>query len=123
HPHNVTMALLNYPLLMASDILLYKASLVPVGIDQEPHLEIIREISRSMNQSYGTDFPEPQRFATKGEYVPSLTGEGKMGKSIEGSYINLADSFEEIKNKIAKIPTDSGTTGGVIPTKGGVSSL
>lgn len=123
HPQNVTMALLNYPLLMASDILLYKAGLVPVGIDQEPHLEIIREISRSMNQAYRTDFPEPQRFATEGEYVPSLTGEGKMGKSIEGSYINLADSFEEIKSKIAKIPTDSGATGGVIPTKGGVSSL
>jgi tryptophanyl-tRNA synthetase len=108
HPGNVTMALLNYPVLMAADILVYKASLVPVGIDQEPHLEVAREIARKMNQKYGTDFPEPKRFATKGEYVPSLTGEGKMSKSVEGSYINLTDDLKTIKTKIAKIPTDKG---------------
>ncbi len=61
-----------------------------------------------MNQDYGTDFPEPTRFATEGEYVPSLTGEGKMSKSVEGSFINLTDTLDEIKAKIAKIPTDSG---------------
>ena len=77
HPDSVTMALLNYPVLMAADILVYKAGLVPVGIDQEPHLEVAREIARKMNENYGTDFPEPIRFATKGEYVPSLTGEGE----------------------------------------------
>jgi len=82
HPDNVTMALLNYPVLMAADILLYKASLVPVGVDQEPHLEVAREIARKMNNLYGTDFPEPVRFATKGEYIPSLTGEGKMSKTV-----------------------------------------
>jgi tryptophanyl-tRNA synthetase len=102
---------------MAADILVYKAGLVPVGIDQEPHLEVAREIARRFNQDYGTDFPEPQRFATKGEYVPSLTGEGKMSKTIEGSSINLTDSLDEIKRKIAKIPTDGGQgqeiTGGV----------
>lgn len=123
YPQHATMALLNYPLLMASDILVYKAGLVPVGIDQEPHLEIAREIARSMNQAYGTDFPEPKRFATKGEYIPSLTGEGKMSKSVEGSYINITDSLEEIKSKIARVPTDSGKTGGEIPTQGGVSNL
>ena len=85
HPDNVTMALLNYPLLMAADILIYKAALVPVGIDQEPHLEIAREIARKMNDTYGTKFPEPVRFATSGEYIPSLSGEGKMSKSVEGS--------------------------------------
>lgn len=108
HPENVSVALLDYPALMAADILVYKAELVPVGLDQEPHLEVTREIARRFNQDYGTDFPEPKRFATKGEYVPSLTGEGKMGKSIEGSFINLTDSFEVISQKIAKIPTDSG---------------
>ena len=108
HPESVTMALLNYPVLMAADILVYKAGLVPVGIDQEPHLEIAREIARKMNDRYGTDFPEPQRFATPGQYVPSLTGEGKMSKSVEGSYINLTDSLEEIKAKLAKAPTDEG---------------
>ena len=120
YPENVTMALLYYPVLMASDILIYKAELVPVGIDQEPHLEVAREIARRMNQDYGTDFPEPKRFATRGEYVPSLTGEGKMSKSVEGSYINLTDSLGEIKSKIAKIPTDSGQGSEIL---GGVKTL
>lgn len=108
YPENVNMALLNYPVLMAADILIYKASSVPVGIDQEPHLEVAREIARRMNQDYDTDFPEPVRFKTEGEYVPSITGEGKMSKSVEGSFINLTDDIDVIRNKIAKIPTDSG---------------
>lgn len=123
YPEAATMALLNYPILMASDILIYKAGLVPVGIDQEPHLEVSREIAGKMNQLYGTDFSEPKRFRTAGEYVPSLTGEGKMSKSVEGSYINLTDDSETIKKKVAKIPTDSGTVGGNIPQAGGVGNL
>ncbi len=111
YPQHATMALLNYPILMAADILVYKAGLVPVGIDQEPHLEVAREIARRMNQDFGTDFPEPKRFATKGEYVPSLTGEGKMGKSIEGSYINLNDNPDIIKKKIRSIPTATNSGG------------
>lgn len=122
HPENVTMALLNYPVLMAADILVYKAGLVPVGVDQEPHLEVAREIARKMNEKYGLDLPEPERFATKGEYVPSLMGEGKMSKSIEGSYINLTDNLETIKSKLAKAPTDEGK-GSKVPIKGGVASL
>jgi len=122
YPEHVTMALLNYPVLMAADILIYKASLVPVGIDQEPHLEIAREIARKMNEKYGMDFPEPVRFATKGEYIPSLTGEGKMSKSVEGSYINLVDDLKTIKEKLASAPTDSGR-GDRVPTEGGVSNL
>lgn len=105
HPQNATMALLNYPILMTSDILVYKADLVPVGIDQEPHLEVAREIARAMNQKYGTDFPEPKRFATPGGYVPSLSGEGKMSKSVEGSFINLTDSLEVIRKKVRSVPT------------------
>jgi tryptophanyl-tRNA synthetase len=108
YPEFATMALLNYPILMSADILVYKASLVPVGIDQEPHLEISREVARKMNEAYGLDFPEPQRFATKGEYVPSLRGEGKMSKSVEGSFINLTDDLEVISKKLAACPTDSG---------------
>ncbi len=120
YPKNVTMALLNYPILMAADILVYKAGLVPVGIDQEPHLEVAREIARKMNQLYGTDFPEPVRFATKGEYIPSLRGEGKMSKSVEGSFINLTDSLDEITKKIRSIPTAT-TAGGEM--NNGVKSL
>ncbi len=108
YPQHATMALLNYPVLMAADILMYKAEAVPVGIDQEPHLEVARAIARRMNQDYGTNFPEPKSFQTKGSYVPSLTGEGKMSKSVEGSFINLTDDLETIKLKVAKIPTDSG---------------
>lgn len=108
HPDHATMALLNYPILMAADILIYKADSVPVGIDQEPHLEVAREIARKMNDRFGLDFPEPQRFATSGEYVPSLTGLGKMSKSIEGSYINLTDDLPTIEKKLAAVPTDSG---------------
>ena len=122
YPKENTMALLNYPILMASDILIYKADKVPVGIDQEPHLEVAREIARKMNSKFGTDFPEPTRFATKGEYIPSLTGEGKMSKSIEGSYINLTDDLNTIKDKIARVPTDSGK-GVSVPKEGGVKAL
>ncbi len=108
-PHNVTMALLNYPVLMAADILIYQASLVPVGIDQEPHIEVAREVARKMNELYGLNFPEPQRFVTPGAYIPSLTGEGKMSKTVAGSYINLTDDLATITNKLKSIPTDSGT--------------
>jgi tryptophanyl-tRNA synthetase len=114
-PHSNTMALLNYPILMAADILIYKASLVPVGIDQEPHLEVAREVARKMNQKYGTNFPEPVRFATKGEYIPSLTGTGKMAKTVEGSYINLTDSLEEIRKKIRSVPTATVSGGEMTP--------
>lgn len=122
YPQNVNVALLNYPVLMAADILAYKAPLVPTGIDQEPHLEVTREIARKMNEKYSLSFPEPKRFATEGEYIPSLTGEGKMSKSVEGTYINLTDSPEIIKEKLAKTPTDSGK-GEKVPEKGGVVAL
>lgn len=122
HPNNITVALLNYPVLMAADILIYRASLVPVGLDQEPHLEVAREIARKMNDTYGTNFPEPVRFATNGEYVPSLSGEGKMSKSVEGSYINLTDDLKTIQKRLAGAPTDSGK-GEVLPTSGGVFNL
>lgn len=122
HPKESTVALLYYPVLMAADILVYKAQSVPTGIDQEPHLEVTREIARKMNSEYGTDFPEPQRFVTEGEYVPALTGEGKMSKSVEGSYINLTDDLETIKKRLAGAPTDSGK-GEMVPEKGGVANL
>ena len=119
---SATMALLNYPILMAADILAYKATHVPVGVDQEPHLEVAREIARKTNSEYGTDFPEPVRYETPGGYVPSLTGEGKMSKSIEGSAIYLTDSLEQIEKSLAKVPTDTGK-GEQIPTSRGVATL
>lgn len=123
YPKYVNMGLLYYPVLMAADVLLYKGELVPVGIDQEPHLEVMREIARKFNSMFGDTFPEPQRFATEGEYVPSLAGAGKMSKTVEGSYITLTDDLETIKKRLAQAPTDSGTTGGPLPKEGGVANL
>jgi len=123
YPKYINMGLLYYPVLMAADIMLYKADLVPTGVDQEPHLEVTREIARKFNSIYGETFPEPQRFKFGGEYVPSLTGEGKMSKTVEGSSILLTDDLEAIKAKIAVVPTDSGEIGGDIPKEGGVATL
>lgn len=122
YPDHATMALLNYPILMASDILIYKASLVPVGLDQEPHMEIAREIARKMNEQYGLDFPEPQSLQGTTRYVPSLLGEGKMSKSVEGSFISLSDDLKTIQKKLSSAPTDSGR-GEIIPKEGGVANL
>ncbi len=119
---NANMAMLYYPVLMAADILAYKASSVPVGDDQLPHLEVSREVARKMNEKYGMDFPEPTQFKTSGHYVPSLIGEGKMSKSVEGSYIGLTDTLEEIKDKLATMPTDAGK-GESVPKEGGVTNL
>lgn len=132
YPKYVNMGLLYYPVLMAGDVLLYKGELVPVGIDQEPHLEVMREIARKFNSMFpssSTDgsgqvtFPEPQRFKTDGEYVPSLSGGGKMSKSVEGSYINLTDDLDTIRKRLKAAPTDSGTIGGEVPKEGGVANL
>ncbi len=122
YPDHVTMALLNYPILMAADILLYKASMVPVGLDQEPHMEVAREVARKMNELYQMDFPQPQSLQTQTRHIPSLTGAGKMSKSVEGSYINLTDDLATIKKRLSGAPTDGGQ-GEKVPTEGGVANL
>lgn len=121
-PDYVNLGLLYYPVLMAADILLYKALFVPVGVDQEPHLEVVREIARKFNTMFEDTFPEPKRFDTPGRYVPSLLGEGKMSKSVEGSYINLTDDLEIIKAKLAKAVTDAGK-GPKFPETGPAANL
>jgi tryptophanyl-tRNA synthetase len=128
NPNYVNMGLLYYPVLMAADIMIYKADIVPVGKDQLPHLEVTREICRKFNSMFPSTssgqavFPEPQPYITKGAYVPSLKGTGKMSKSVEGSYIGLTDSLEEIRGKLAGAPTDSGQ-GKELPKEGGVTNL
>jgi len=121
-PKYINVGLFYYPILMAADILIYKAELVPVGIDQKPHLELTREVARNFNRMFKPIFPEPKRFATPGEYIPSLTGEGKMSKSVPGSYIELTDDLDTINNKLAKMPTDVGK-GKKVPKEGGVAGL
>jgi tryptophanyl-tRNA synthetase len=100
------LGLLSYPVLMAADILLYKAEVVPVGEDQLPHIEFAREVARAFNRTFGTLFPEPQAHLTSGAVVPSLIGHGAMAKSVPGSYIALADEPEVIRDKLAQAVTD-----------------
>jgi|SRR5690606_16265366 tryptophanyl-tRNA synthetase len=111
HPQNVNAGLLTYPVLMAADILLHRAKLVPVGKDQEQHLEMARNFANRFNNRYGEVFPEPYAFNFGEELVkvPSLDGAGKMSKSEnQNATIYLADSDEVIKNKIKKAKTDAG---------------
>ena len=111
-PENVNAGLLCYPVLMAADILLHRATRVPVGKDQEQHLELTRRFARRFNQIYGTEFfPEsqPYNFGEASVKIPGLDGTGKMGKS-EGNGIFLSDPDEVIRKKVMKAVTDSGPT-------------
>ncbi len=111
-PNNVNAGLLCYPVLMAADILLHRAAKVPVGKDQEQHLELTRVFARRFNNMYKTElFPEPQayNFGADTVKIPGLDGSGKMGKS-EGNCIYLSDSDEVIRKKVMKATTDSGPT-------------
>jgi tryptophanyl-tRNA synthetase len=114
-PDNVNAGLLTYPVLQAADILLQRAKLVPVGKDQEQHLEAARNFANRFNIRYGEVFPEPYAF-NFGEAlarVPSLDGAGKMSKSEnQNATLYLADSDEDIRRKIMKAKTDSGGQGG-----------
>lgn len=122
------MGLLYYPILMAADILIYKSKMVPIGLDQEPHLRLAREIASKFNQKFGKVFPIPKTYFTETKYVPSLLGSGKgkkrkkMSKTKRGSYILLTDDLKSIKSRLAKTPTDIGY-GKVLPKEGGVVSL
>ncbi len=108
HAENINAGLFNYPILMAADILLYKAQVVPVGQDQLQHLELAREIARKFNKKFGNVFPEPKPILTKAARIMSLNDpRKKMSKSYgEKSYIALSDSPETIWKKLAPAVTD-----------------
>jgi tryptophanyl-tRNA synthetase len=114
HPDNVNAGLLTYPVLMAADIILHRATKVPVGKDQEQHLEMARTFGNRFNRLYNHDyFPEPYAFSFSKNLVkiPGLDGKGKMGKSEgEGNAVYLSDSPEVIRKKVMKAVTDSGPT-------------
>lgn len=106
----VNAGLLTYPTLMAVDILIQKAHKVPVGKDQEQHLELTRRFARRFNSFYGVDyFPEPANFDFGGSAikVPGLDGSGKMGKS-EGNCIYLIDEEKVLRKKVMRAVTDEG---------------
>ena len=121
-PQNVNAGLLTYPVLQAADILLHRATLVPVGKDQEQHLEMARNYVNRFNGRYGEVFPEPVAF-NFGETlvkVPSLDGVGKMSKSEnQNATLYLADSDEAIRKKISKAKTET-VDGGVSGAGGAV---
>jgi len=112
-PENANAGLLTYPVLQTADIIIHRASLVPVGKDQEQHLEMARNFVNRFNHRYGEVFPEPMAFNFGEDLVkvPSLDGSGKMSKS-ENQYatIYLSDDDEFIRKKVMKAKTDSGPT-------------
>jgi tryptophanyl-tRNA synthetase len=111
-PDNINAGLLTYPTLMAADIIIHKAHKVPVGKDQEQHLEMTRTFANRFNRMYNVDyFPEPVAYNFGEELVkiPGLDGSTKMGKSEgEGNAIFLSDTPEAIRKKVMKAVTDSG---------------
>ena len=114
NPNTVNAGLLTYPTLMAADILIHQANKVPVGKDQEQHLEMTRTFAQRFNNMYGAEvFPLPQAIgsATGLVKIPALNGAGKMGKSEgEASTIFLTDPDEVIRKKVMKAKSDSGPT-------------
>ncbi|MGK6351098.1 tryptophan--tRNA ligase [Parapedobacter sp. DT-150] len=114
NPDNVNAGLLTYPVLMAADILLHRAAKVPVGKDQEQHLEMTRTFANRFNRMYQTEyFTEPHAFSFSKQLVkiPGLDGRGKMGKSEgEANAVYLSDSPEAIRKKVMRAVSDSGPT-------------
>lgn len=112
HQENVNAGLMNYPILQAADILLYKAELVPVGEDQIQHLEMTRDVARRFNYLFGDTFPEPASQLTKAARIMALNDpERKMSKSIQGSYIALDAEPDQIRDLIRRAVTDTGPAG------------
>jgi len=109
----VNAGLLTYPVLQAADIFLHRAHLVPVGKDQEQHLEMARNYANRFNHRYGEVFPQPAafNFGSQLSKVPSLDGTGKMSKSENlNATIYLNDDDELIRKKVRKAKSDSGPT-------------
>lgn len=110
NPENVNAGLLTYPVLQTADIILHRASYVPVGKDQEQHLEMSRTFANRFNHRYGNVFPEPRAFNYNQELVkiPALDGSGKMSKSEnQMATLYLADDDDTIRKKIKKAKTDT----------------
>ncbi|HEY3246703.1 MAG TPA: tryptophan--tRNA ligase [bacterium] len=105
----VMAGLLNYPVLMAADVLIYKASVVPVGDDQVQHVELMRDIAERFNKQFGDTFPVPDVRLTKGARIMALNDPTKkMSKSVPGSYIALVEPEDQIRKKVRAAVTDPG---------------
>jgi len=126
-PDNINAGLLTYPTLMAADIIIHKASKVPVGKDQEQHLEMTRTFANRFNRLYKVDyFPEPVAYNFGDDLIkiPGLDGAGKMGKSEgAGNAIFLADDPAVIRKKVMRAVTDAGPTESNQPKADSVQNL
>jgi tryptophanyl-tRNA synthetase len=105
-PHDVNHALLTYPILQAADIVIYKATRVPVGKDQAAHLELSREIVRAFNHRYGETFPEPSAVHTEAPVVLGTDGVRKMSKS-QGNTIEILADADTIRRQVLGMVTDT----------------
>ena len=127
HSHNVNAGLMSYPVLMAADILLYKANRVPVGEDQRQHLELTRDIAGRFNTLYGSVFPLPEtHIRATGARIMSLADPSrKMSKSdpVDANIVTLLDEPSRIARKIRRAVTDSDNEIRAHPTKPGVTNL
>ncbi len=126
-PDNINAGLLTYPTLMAADILIHRAVKVPVGKDQEQHLEMSRQFGNRFNRLYNVElFPEPYAFnyGTNLVKIPGLDGTGKMGKSEgEGNAIFLVDTPEVIRKKVMRAVTDGGPTKENMPKPDAIANI
>jgi tryptophanyl-tRNA synthetase len=125
-PDNINAGLLTYPVLQTADIVLHRATLVPVGKDQEQHLEMARNFVVRFNHRYGNVFPEPRafNFGEQLSKVPSLDGAGKMSKSEnQMATIYLSDEEDLIRKKIMKAKTDSGPSAAGTPKPDYIENL
>jgi tryptophanyl-tRNA synthetase len=104
-PHDINHGLLTYPVLQAGDIVIYKASLVPVGKDQAAHLELSREVVRAFNRRYGPIFPEPEPIFTDAPTVLGIDGQSKMSKSANNTIPIFAEP-DEIRRLVMSMVTD-----------------
>ena len=102
---HIPSGLVGYPVLQTADVILYKADRVPVGIDQVPHIEIMREIARRFNRLYGETFPEPQALLTETPLIAGTDGVAKMSKSLDNQ-IELAADDEETNKRVKRMVTD-----------------
>lgn len=110
------LGLLNYPVLQAADILLPRATFVPVGKDNESHVEVTREIAKRFNYLYGEVFPLPKTITSDVSTLVGTDGQSKMSKSL-GNTIFLSDSADEVKKKVRKMYTDPNRTSSTVPGK------
>jgi len=104
-PQNVNYGLVGYPVLMTSDIVIYKAQVIPVGEDQLPHVELAREIARRFNYLFGDTFPEPQAKLTNFALIKGLDGQDKMSKQ-QDNHIEIALTPEETAKRVMTAVTD-----------------